>query len=93
MQLRTENKTMTEDFFPYPIGADDGSELPTSRRTDTDAYKAADTALGLLSVGGWTGSQIEFLQRVAALEDTAEESVNRVLVMREMYDREEALRR
>jgi hypothetical protein len=84
---------MTEDFFPYPIGADDGSELPTSRRTDTDAYKAANVALALLSVGGWTGSQIEFLQRVAALEDTAEESVNRVLVMREMYDREEALRR
>jgi hypothetical protein len=84
---------MTNNLFPYPIGADDGSELPTSRRTDTDAYKAADVALGLLKVGGWTGSQIEFLQRVAALEDTAEESVNRVLVMQEMYDREEALRR
>ena len=83
---------MNNDFFPYPIGADDGQELPTSRRTDTDAYKAADVALGLLKVGGWTGSQIDFLQRVAALEDTAEQSLNRVLAMREMYDREEGLR-
>ncbi len=60
----------------------------------TEARQAAEIAKQLLALGGWTGAQINGLERIASSEtDNAKDALYYVEHLRDAREREEALKK
>jgi len=78
------------ELFPYDdTTPPDHTEEPLSRH---DARESAQIAQELLSRSGWTGAQIETLERVAAMSDDDPDTLENVREMKDARDREDALK-
>ena len=56
------------------------------------ASDAAEIARGLIARGGWSGAQLQYLERALSMNECGDEMLNSLDNMREARDREEALR-
>jgi len=59
----------------------------------TEARQAAEIAKQLLALGGWTGAQIEELERYAAMQSDHPDTLQYVEEMRDAREREEVLKK
>jgi len=78
------------ELFPTDTEAPNHFDEPLSRH---DAQAAAQIAQELLSRTGWTGAQIEELERVAAKQEDDPDVLERMKEMRDARDREDALKK
>lgn len=78
-----------KELFPTDAEAPNHFEEPLSRH---DAQAAAQIAQELLSRTGWTGAQMNHLERLVAMESGCPDSLHWVENLRDARDREDALK-